>query len=67
MFFIQKNLRIVGCMRQDVTSIPNNQMIAVLTQEYHQSDWWSPIPFKQEYIPFPKNDINGELYELTIE
>ena len=60
-------LRVVGYMDENVTSIPNNQMIAVLTQEYHLSDWWPPIPFKQEYIPFPKNDIAGELYELTIE
>ncbi|MBI3500552.1 MAG: hypothetical protein HY063_02065 [Bacteroidetes bacterium] len=64
----EKNkLRVVGYMAQDITSIPNNQMIAVITQEYHLSEWWPPIPFKQEYIPFPKRDIMGELYELTIE
>ena len=60
-------LRVVGYMSDSITSIPNNQMIAVLTQEYHLSEWWPPIPFRQEYIPFPKNDIKGELYEITIE
>ena len=60
-------LKMVGYMPADITSIPNNQMIAVLTQEYHLSEWWPPIPFKQEYIPFPKNDITGKLYELTVE
>ncbi len=63
----KNNLRVVGYMDSTVTCIPNNQMIAVLTQEYHLSEWWPPIPFRQEYIPFPKNDIKGELYELTIE
>ena len=64
----EKNkLRVVGYMDNTVTSVPNNQMIAVITQEYHLSEWWPPIPFKQEYIPFPKNNITGELYELTIE
>ena len=64
----QKNkLRVVGYMAQDITSIPNNQMVAVITQEYHLSEWWPPIPFRQEYIPFPQHDIKGELYELTIE
>lgn len=57
----------VGYMDHTVTNIPNNQMIAVITQEYHLSEWWPPIPFKQEYIPFPKNDIKGKVYELTVE
>ncbi|HET6245529.1 MAG: hypothetical protein H0V01_03590 [Bacteroidetes bacterium] len=60
-------LSVVGYMNSDITSIPNNQMIAVITQEYHLSEWWPPITFKQEFIPFPKNDIIGEVYELTIE
>ena len=61
------NLHVVGHMNKDITSIPNNQMIAVITQEYHLSEWWPPIPFKQEYIPFPKNEIKGEVYEIIIE
>jgi hypothetical protein len=60
-------LRMVGYMHADITSIPNNQMIAVITQEYHLSEWWPPIPFKQEYVPFPKNDIVGTLYSIEIE
>ena len=64
----EKNkLRVVGYMDNTATSIPNNQMIAVITQEYHLSEWWPPIPFKQEYIPFPKNDISGTIYSIEIE
>ena len=54
-------------MDNNITSILNNPMIAVIRQEHHLSEWWPPIPFKQEYIPFPKNDIVVKLYELTIE
>ncbi len=60
-------LKIVCCMDNNVTNIPTNQMIAIITQEYHISEWWPPIPFKQEYIPFPQHDIVGEVYEITIE
>lgn len=63
----REHLRVVGYMDRTRTQIPDNQMIAVLTQEYHLSDWWPPIPFRQEYIPFPKSDITGKLFELTVE
>ncbi len=58
---------VVGYMNDLVTSIPNNQMILVISQEYHLSDWWPPIPFKQELIPFPKNDLVGKVYEVEVE
>lgn len=60
-------LQEVSYMNSKVTNIPNNQMIMVFTQEYHLSEWWPPIPYRQEFIPFPKNDIVGKVYEVTIE
>jgi hypothetical protein len=60
-------LDVVGYMNDRVTNIPNNQMLVVLTQEYHQSSWWPNAPFKQENIPFPTKQLDGLLYEITIE
>ncbi|MBC7412531.1 MAG: hypothetical protein H7331_08785 [Bacteroidia bacterium] len=57
----------LGYMDADVTSIPNNQMLMNVTQEYHLSKWWPPIPFKQEFTPFLKNDLVGKIYEFEIE
>ncbi len=54
-------------MNDEVTSIPNNQMITVFTQEYHYSHWWPNAPFLQEDVPFPLNDLNGKLYSIEIE
>ncbi len=61
------NMRIVGYMNDKVTSIPNNQMLLIITQEYHNTIWWPGAPFAQENLPFPLNDIPGEIYELHIE
>jgi hypothetical protein len=63
----KNKLRQIGSMNDEYTAIPNNQMIMVITQEYHMSRWWPPIPFKQEYIPFPKNDIVGKVFGIEIE
>lgn len=60
-------LDVIGYVNDEVTSIPNNQMIMIITQEYHLTDWWPPMPFKQEYIPFLKNDLLGKIYEFEIE
>jgi hypothetical protein len=60
-------LRVVGYMDQTNTSIPNNQMLMVITQEFHNTRWWVGSTYQQDNIPFPKNDIVGEIYELTIE
>lgn len=60
-------MRVVGYMNDNVTSIPNNQMVLIITQEFHNTTWWPGTPYTQENIPFPKNDITGEIYELTIE
>ena len=60
-------LRVVGYENSSVTSIPNNQMLLIISQEFHNTKWWVGSPYLQENIPFPKNDIIGEIYEMTIE
>jgi hypothetical protein len=60
-------LQTICVMDKDVTSIPNNQMMLVFTQEWHNEEWWPTAPFKQNFIPFPKKDIIGEILEIEIE
>ena len=60
-------MRVVGYMNDEVTSIPNNQMLLIITQEWHNTNWWPGSPYLQHFIPFPKNDILGEIYEVVIE
>jgi hypothetical protein len=60
-------LRAVGYVDSRVTSIPNNQMLLIISQEFHNTRWWVGSMYSQDNIPFPKNDIIGEIYEVTIE
>tara|TARA_B100001109_G_C18864473_1_gene476169 strand:+ start:2416 stop:4626 length:2211 start_codon:yes stop_codon:yes gene_type:complete len=60
-------MQVVGYMSEDNTKIPNNQMITIVTQEFHYSDWWPLAPFDQNNIPFPKNDLVGYVYEVEVE
>jgi len=60
-------LRVVGYVDNTITSIPNNQMLLIISQEFHNTRWWVGSMFDQSSIPFPKNDIIGEIYEVTIE
>jgi hypothetical protein len=60
-------LRVVGYMDDAVTSIPNNQMILIISQEFHNTEWWPGSPFEQQFIPFPKNDLVGRIMEITVE
>jgi hypothetical protein len=60
-------MRVVGYMNDEVTSIPNNQMLLIITQEWHNTTWWPGSPYQQQFIPFPKNDLVGEILEVTIE
>lgn len=61
------NMREICRMDNQFTSIPNNQMVMVLTQEFHYQEWWPLSPFKQNFIPFPKKDLVGKLLELEVE
>lgn len=63
----KEKLRVVGYEDDKVTSVPNNQMLLIITQEFHNTKWWIGSPYAQDNIPFPKNDILGEIFELTIE
>lgn len=63
----KNNMRVIMTMDQNVSSIPNNQMTAIVTQEWHNQEWWPTAPFLQNFIPFPKNDIKGKILELEIE
>ncbi len=60
-------LRVVGYLDDKVTSIPNNQMLLIVTQEFHNTKWWIGSAYSQDNIPFPAVDYVGEIYELTIE
>lgn len=60
-------LQLVGYMDKTVTTIPDNQMVVVVTQEFHDSEWWKPAPFNQRNIPFPKNPIVGKVLAVEVE
>jgi len=61
------NLKVMGYMNSSFTAIPNNQMRAIVTQEWHYGIWWPPIVWDQKDIPYPKNDIVGKVYEIIVE
>jgi len=64
----EKNkMRTICVMDKNISSIPGNQMIMIITQEWHNQEWWPTAPYKQNFIPFPKNDIIGKVLELEIE
>lgn len=63
----KEKLRVVGYMDETVTSIPNNQMLLIVTQEFHNTKWWIGSAYSQDNIPFPKEDYVGEIFEVTIE
>jgi len=60
-------MRVVGYMNESITSIPNNQMLLIITQEFHNTQWWPGSPYQQSNIPFPSKDIYGFIYDVTIE
>lgn len=61
------SLRTVGYMNAGMTSIPDNQMLLIISQEFHSTNWWHGSPFPQGSIPFAARDITGEVFEITIE
>lgn len=60
-------MKIMGYTSDKYTVIPDNQMTTVVTQEYHYSEWWPPVVYDQNNIPFPKSDIVGKVFEIIIE
>lgn len=62
----KNNLREICRMDGNITSIPNNQMVMVMSQEFHYQEWWPTAPFLQNFIPFPKNNLVGQLLEVEI-
>ena len=63
----EDKMQVVGYMNDEYTAIPNNQMLCIVTQEYHYSEWWPPIVFEQGLIPYNKSDIEGRVYEIVVE
>ncbi|HWY10310.1 MAG TPA: hypothetical protein VN026_03240 [Bacteroidia bacterium] len=63
----KNNLKEICRMEGTMTSIPNNQMVMVMSQEFHYQEWWPTAPFLQNFIPFPKNNLTGKLLEVEIE
>lgn len=61
------NMRVMGYMSDTYTNIPNNQMLCIVTQEYHYSEWWPPVVFYQGLIPYNQSDIVGEVFEIVVE
>nr|NLA25452.1 hypothetical protein [Bacteroidales bacterium] len=60
-------LFVVGYVDETISMIPNNQMVLIVTQEFHNTNWWPGSPYQQDNIPFPKKELVGEIYEITIE
>jgi hypothetical protein len=63
----KEHLRVVGYMDKTVTAVPDNQMILVVSQEFHDSEWWVPAPFDQRNIPYPKNPLTGKIIAVEIQ
>ncbi|MBN1339582.1 MAG: hypothetical protein JXA03_09670, partial [Bacteroidales bacterium] len=63
----EKEMRVFGYMDNTVTRIPDNQMLMIMSQEFHYGEWWPTSPFQQNNIPFPAEDITGYLYDVVIE
>lgn len=63
----KENLYEVAYMNEKQTSIPNNQMVMIINQEFHLAEWWPDPVYEQDYIPFLKNKNVGKIFEITIE
>ncbi len=57
----------IAYMDSSITKIPDNQMVPVMSQEFHYGHWWPTTPYPQGDIPYPNNPISGSLYEIVIE
>lgn len=60
-------MREIVAMDASMTNVPSNQMLLVITQEYHLSRWWPMAPYQQRDLPVPAEDLIGEILEIEIE
>jgi hypothetical protein len=60
-------MRVVGYMNSDVTTIPDNQMILIIAQEFQMPGAWQPAPFDIRYLPYPKSPLTGKILALEVE
>lgn len=64
----EKNkMKTICVMTDEFSSIPNNQMVMIFTQEWHNQEWWPTAPFKQNFVPYPSKDIVGEILSVEVE
>jgi hypothetical protein len=60
-------MQVLCIMDDSMTTIPNNQMLPVVGQEWHSTESWYLSPFEQNFIPFPKDDVIGQVMEIWVE
>lgn len=63
----KSKMKTICVMTDEFSSIPNNQMVMIFTQEWHNQEWWPTAPFKQNFIPYPSKDIVGEILDIEVE
>jgi hypothetical protein len=63
----KNNMRIVGYMNSNVTTIPDNQMILIIAQEFQMPGAWQPAPYDIRYLPYPKSPLTGKILALEVE
>ncbi|MBI3511178.1 MAG: hypothetical protein HY064_10980 [Bacteroidetes bacterium] len=63
----KEHLRPIAYMDNTVTVVPDNQMVVVVSQEFHDSEWWVPAPYDQRYIPYPKDPLVGKIIAVEVE
>jgi hypothetical protein len=63
----KEHMREIAFMDKTVTKVPDNQMVVVVSQEFHDSQWWVPAPYDQRYIPYPKDPLVGKILAVEIE
>lgn len=62
-----EHLRVVGYMNDRMTSIPDLPMHTVITQEFHNTQWWPGSPYEQGGVPFPAKELVGRVFEVRVE
>lgn len=63
----RNSMTAVGYMDKTFTTIPDNQMILIIAQEFNDSEWWKPAPFDQRNIPYPSKPLKGKIISVEIE